>query len=460
MIKRSLSLIFSLCLALTAISQSSPDIDEPDIEKSDSIDEDVDIDDITVRENPVIDEDDDYVSIAIPSFIKLNRNHIDFNGADWARLRNDVHHSSEIPFTIVHIGDSHIQADFATGEIRNNLQYDYGNAGRGLITPLKMSGTNEPHDYSFSSTQAWNAVKLMNQSWPRTMGFTGTSITPVSTSSNFLVGTSDKYDYNPFSAITVYHNGQFYVTSIVDKDGNAIPFVATPSKDYTHIALTKDVNEARIYFDSAGDLTIFGTNLSGQRPGIFYHTIGNNGATYDTYNRIGNVGEGIQPLKPNLIILSLGTNEAFGRVDKRHIEDAINRLVENISKNNPDAILLLVTPMECQRSVYTTVKVPGKTRKKRKGRKSKTTTVTKRVHSYATNTNISTVRDIIVNYGKEHHIAVYDWYTIAGGEKASSKWISDGLFSRDRVHHSLKGYRLQGELMYQAIKAALDGTNN
>lgn len=442
-------------MGLTTFAQSSPDVDDTETEESDSIE--IDVDDINVRENPVIDENDDYSPMAIPSFIKNKRNHIDFNGADWSRLRNDLKKSSEIPFTIVHIGDSHIQADFATGEIRNNLQYDYGNAGRGLITPLKMSGTNEPHDYSFSSTQAWNAVKLMSQSWPRTMGFTGTSITPVSMSSNFLVSTSDKYDYNPFSAITVYHKGQFYVTSVVDGDGNPIPFVAIPSKDYTHIELTEDVNEARVYFDSAGDLTIFGTNLSGQRPGLFYHTIGNNGATYDTYNRIGTIGEGIQPLKPDLVIVSLGTNEAFGKVDKRRIENAIDRFIENIRKSNPDATFLLVTPMECQRSVYTTVKVPGKTKKRRKGRKAKSTTVTKRVRSYATNNNISTIRDIIVDYGEEHHIAVYDWYTIAGGEKASSKWISDGLFSGDRVHHSLKGYRLQGELMYQALRDALEG---
>lgn len=431
------------------------DADEEDISEEFEADS-ADIDDRAARENPVIDESDFDSDISIPSFIKLKRNQIDFNGSDWSKLRADIRNSANIPVSIVHIGDSHLQADFATGEIRSDLQFDYGNAGRGLISPLRLSGTNEPHDYSFSSTQAWNAVKLMNQTWHRTMGFTGTSITPVTTSSNFMVSTSEKEDYNPFSSITVFHKGQFFVTSITDADGNAIPFVATPSKDYTYIDLTQDINAARIYFESAGDLTVFGAALSGKRPGLFYHTIGNNGATYDTYNRIGNVGMGIAPLHPDLVIVSLGTNEAFGIVDRHRFKESIDRLVENIKNNNPEAAILLVTPMECQRSVYSTVTVPSKKRKGKKKRRRRR--VTKRVRSFKTNSNISTVRNVIMDYGKEHHIAVYDWYTVAGGDNASSKWINSGLFSNDRVHHSLKGYRIQGELMYRALKSAFENT--
>src|SRR5688500_6243657 len=36
---------------------------------------------------------------------------------------------------IVHIGDSHIQADFLTSPVRRNFQRQFGNAGRGLIVP-------------------------------------------------------------------------------------------------------------------------------------------------------------------------------------------------------------------------------------------------------------------------------------------------------------------------------------
>lgn len=37
---------------------------------------------------------------------------------------------------IIHVGNSHTQAGFITGEIRNILQNRFGNAGRGLVFSL------------------------------------------------------------------------------------------------------------------------------------------------------------------------------------------------------------------------------------------------------------------------------------------------------------------------------------
>lgn len=407
-------------------------------------------DDADVRENPVIDGIDEEFDLTVPSFINQSKNVITLNGANWAPLKRAIALSETVPFSIVHIGDSHLQADFATGAVRDYLQYDHGNAGRGLITPLKMSGTNQPQDYSFSGDGSWNSVKLMGNNWKRTMGFTGTSITPTKNISSFTVSTSERDDYDPFTSITIFHKGQFFVTSIEGINGQKIPFISRPSKDYTHIQLTREVTSAKINFESAGDLTLFGVSLSGNRPGIFYHTIGNNGATYDTYNRIGNVGEGISPLSPNLVIISLGTNEAFGRLSTTMLRKAIDRLVQNIRKDNPSAEILLVTPMECQRSTYTTV--TKKSKKKSRRRRA----TTQKVKGYKVNDNIAPIRQTILEYGKENHIAVYDWYEVAGGKDASSKWISDGLYSHDRVHHSYKGYNLQGFLLYQALKNALE----
>ena len=407
-----------------------------------------DPDESEIRENPVIDGDENDPDTEIPSFIHRQGNRIDFNGADWTHLRNELAHSSKTNVGIVHIGDSHLQADYATRVVRDNLQLDYGNAGRGLVVPLKLAGTNQPLDFSFMSNQNWNGFKLLSKGWPRTMGFTGVSVTPSSARSSFTVRVSDKEDYNPFSDITVFHKGQFYVTSVSDADGKLIPFIAVPSKDYTHISLTRNVISATINFDSAGDLTLFGANLSGARPGVSYHVIGNNGATYESYNRVGNVGQGIAALNPELVIISLGTNEAFGTVDRGRLTASIDRLVNNIKKSLPDAEILLVTPMECQKAVYK--KTKGKERRRSRSRS---------VRSFVPNDKIALVRDIIMDYGKNNHIALYDWYDIAGGAKASEKWIRSGLFSSDRIHHSVKGYNLQGMLLYQALKNAFNSNS-
>ena len=128
--------------------------------------------------------------------------------------------------------------------------------------------------------------------------------------------------------------------------------------------------------------------------------------------------------------------------------------MKNIKAANPQALLLLTTPMECHRSVSTTKKVRVR-QKRRKGRRATYRTVSKTTRSYAVNTNIAPLRQAILDYGKNNGIAVYDWYEVAGGSGASSSWISASLFAKDRVHHTHKGYNLQGRLIYDALMDAL-----
>lgn len=429
-------------------------------------DDDFEVDDESeLRENPVIEEGEDDPGISVPEFVKEGRNHITLNGADWSSAVKALHNVKKNPFTIVHIGDSHLQADIATGTARELFQYDYGNAGRGLVAPLRMTGTNEPSDYQFTSQYPWIPAKVMKTPWPHTMGFTGTSLRPSTKSSEIFVGTREDDDYNPFSSITLFHNGRINITGVKDRNGNTIAFSPKYSKDYTHIDLTDEQTGVYVKFDTEGDLTLFGASLSGNRPGVFYHTIGNNGATYQTYNNIGTLGRGIAPLQPDVIVLSLGTNEAFGHFDAGLFIAQVDKLVNNLKASNPGVPILIVTPMECQRSVYNTtsrkvrkpVKVPvkGKKGKKKYRTQTKTVTETKRVRSYGVNSNVAAVRNALLQYGRDNKIAVYDWYEIAGGSGASGKWLADGLYGRDRVHHTSKGYRLQGYMLYRALSEAL-----
>lgn len=397
-----------------------------------------------------IPEEDDDIDIPIPAFIKQGANHIIYNGADWTALRKAFSQSSASSVSIVHIGDSHVQADINTGTTRELLQYDFGNAGRGLISPLRICGTNQPTDYVFQSSNTWNTVRLMSNTWNQTVGFTGTSIRPSSSTSELTIGTADGEDYNPFASTTLFHNGRMTVKEVTDSEGNQLHFRAIPSRDYTQIILASLATKINVKFASAGDLTLYGASLSGERPGVFYHAIGNNGATFESYNRIGSVGLGINPLSPDLVIISLGTNEAFSRQDIERFKRSIHRLVSNVKDANPNATVLLTTPMECHRSVTTTNKKRVRNKNKKGYR-----TVTTTNKTYAINPNIAPLRSAILAYGREHGIAVYDWYDVAGGAGASSSWISSNLFAKDRVHHTRRGYSLQGRLLYDAIMDAL-----
>lgn len=56
----------------------------------------------------------------------------------------------------------------------------------------------------------------------------------------------------------------------------------------------------------------YGFSLTNGNPGVLYHSVGVNGAMYVNYTDEAYVRQ-LALLKPSLLIISLGTNETFGR---------------------------------------------------------------------------------------------------------------------------------------------------
>src|SRR5688572_4765344 len=56
---------------------------------------------------------------------------------------------------IIHIGDSHIQGDYLTAIVRRNLQKEFGNAGRGLLVPARVAGSNDAFNAIIRSQSKW-----------------------------------------------------------------------------------------------------------------------------------------------------------------------------------------------------------------------------------------------------------------------------------------------------------------
>lgn len=422
-----LTLILLIFIRLTALAQ--------EVERED-------VDDVDVRERGVVLYNDGKIdSGQIPGFIKHTANKIQLNGADWSTLRESAANTGSDVLSVVHIGDSHIQAEIGTSVTRELLQLDFGNAGRGLLSPLRLSGTNQPTDYAIESGSKWVAEKVMRPPWNHSIGFNGTSLTLVGKRGNLRIYTADgEESYNPFTSIKLFYEGNITVTGVADEHGLPVPYKVKQTKDYVQITLWEPLTVADISFETASTLTFFCASVTNERPGVIYNAIGNNGASFFAYNRFGTTPQGIKSLSPDLIIVSLGTNEAFGRLDILEFRRNLNNFVTSLRQNNPDAEILLVTPMECQKS---TVRKVGRGRKLR------------RVKNYTVNSNILPIRNEILRYGREKHIATYDWYEVAGGTGASTQWVNNELYSGDKVHHTSSGYKLAGKLLYEALINAL-----
>lgn len=394
-----------------------------------------------IRENPVFDLDAPFQEItAMPAYIDTSANHIRMNGDDWTALAQLIDHADSSRVAILHIGDSHFQADMASAVTRYRLADLYGAGGRGLVVPFRLAGTNEPTDYSIRSSDPMATSKLLKKPWAVTPGFTGISVSPSRESFAFEIVARE-----PFDSVAVFFTGPSLTftgrSDDISPSRETERRMVTATSSPLRIAMGSFVNTACLHFTAPAGTAIHGFNLSRGDYGVSYHVIGNNGAAYTHYNSLPGFAEGAAALAPSLIVISLGTNEAFGRITDTEMRHQVTDLVASLRRAVPGAKFLLTTPQECQRRV---------SRRRGKGRRRRYTS------SYQTNSNIRRLRDVILAVGRDEHIPVYDFYAVAGGEGSSARWLADRALGSDRIHLTRRGYTMMGTLFTDALDEAIN----
>ncbi len=169
---------------------------------------------------------------------------------------------------------------------------------------------------------------------------------------------------------------------------------------------------------------------------VRYIDIGINGATCSTF-ATEQWTDSIRRLKPELIILSFGTNESYTyKYDASRHYQQIDELVKLLRKGMPRVPILMTTP-------------PGSYfRYKQRKRKRP---------SYRVNPSTPAAVETIKRYARNNRLPVWDLYEIAGGQaNACGNWTRAGLMQQDHVHYLPQGYEIQGILLYQALIKAFD----
>lgn len=106
--------------------------------------------------------------------------------------------------SIVHIGDSHIQADYMTSIVRRNFHRHFGNAGRGLIVPLRVARTNEPANFKTTSNVSWTSKRCVFPEQPLAIGIGGVTIETTDPEASLAIHMNDLWlDYS-FNSLTLF----------------------------------------------------------------------------------------------------------------------------------------------------------------------------------------------------------------------------------------------------------------
>ena len=335
--------------------------------------------------------------------------------------------------SILHIGDSHMQADFLSRQVRTRFQQRFGNAGRGLVFPLRVAGTNEPTDYRSASNVNWTTGKIVGQNRDPEPGISGISVR-TSQSGGYIDITTlnhDDLDY-AFDQVTLLHakdSLQFdcRITDSELKFGYLMSAADTENGTYqTWVPFTKPTNFVRIQAEQTSEsqqtATMQGIILKNSRPGVLYHSVGINGAHFSDYNTSPLFFAQLSTLQPDLVIISLGTNEGANvKITVDEVVASVGTMVQKIRSLNPGACILITTPVD------------DFFRKKYK------------------NPYLEAVQRALKQSAAAENVACWDMYTVGGGFGSCSGWRKAGLMQSDGVHFSKTGYALQGDLLYNAI---------
>lgn len=333
---------------------------------------------------------------------------------------------------VIQIGDSHTQADFASGTTRILLQQGFGNAGRGLIFPGRVGRTNEPSTIYSSSTGSWENKRIIYVNQPIPIGIGAMTLRTTDSNASILLKTKpiENLTYS-FNKVTFFFQKDFSSYNLVVKDsiGQYLAYVGPYTVEESNISrihLPYSTNQIEFQTlqstPTQNQFTLFGINLENSRPGILYHAIGGNGAKVKHYLEATYFVEQTSELTPDLFIISLGTNEAGDHpyVDPKFISQ-IDTFVEQLKAKNPNALFLFTIPADFYKK---------KTRR---------------------NPGVELVRSKLIEYADEHQYAYWDLYTIGGGNHSADLWKKHNLMQNDGIHFTKVGYQLQGSLLYEAI---------
>jgi len=332
---------------------------------------------------------------------------------------------------ILQIGDSHIQGGFFSNEVRVQFQkmMFFGNGGRGLIFPYKIAHTNGPWNYGIAYRGSWETTNNVHNHPPFPLGLTGYTAITTDTTARITVFANNKGSNPPYtiSRVKVLHaTGE---ASLEPYLPNAKVIEVIKDSLYTEFVLMNETDSVTIGFRQVNPheraFTLFGITIENEDPGIVYSSVGVNGADIPAFLRCEYLVPHIRILKPDLIIVSLGTNDAYPRgFSSKEFFEQYEQLLAKLREAAPEASILLTTPGDGYR-----------------------------YRRYYNSNNVG-ARDAIFKLAKQEDLAVWDFFSVMGGPNSVYKWYKSGLATYDKLHLTENGYLLQGKLLFEAIMRA------
>ncbi|MCC6690285.1 MAG: hypothetical protein IT235_02010 [Bacteroidia bacterium] len=331
---------------------------------------------------------------------------------------------------IAYFGDSMIEGDLITQDLRTSLQDTFGGIGVGFmpITSI-VAGFRQTVLHTFSDN--WQTYSLINHPEAKhTLGITGFDFIPAAGEQNSWVKYSavSKKHLNRFCNVKLFFGANFGIKNYVTALGKIFPLAGTAPVNEIQLAKDCSVQSLNVDFQCESQVNIFGFSIEGD-----------SGVYVDNFSFRGNSGlplvkipvdvlSGInEKLDYGLVILHYGVNVVNAKVtDFSWYERGMRDVVNHIKTAMPNASILIIST----------------------GDKS-----IKQGDNYVTDPSVPLVIDVQKKVAQETSVAFWNLYESMGGYNSMVKWVQGDtvLANRDYTHPNLRGAKKIATMLNQHL---------
>lgn len=349
-------------------------------------------------------------------------------------LAGKLRTAARAPVNIVQLGDSHTAADLFSGELRRLFQKDYGDGGIGLVTPVPVPGTRHERIVLKAAEAQWTLVSARNQqSGQFPLG--GYLALPRVDKAGVRLE-ARQADEQRYRVSALYQAQQH--ASLTARDGQnpdrRLMLAATAGEWRFSPLLNNARLPLELSVEAPAGLALGGWYVQGQKnAGVTLSALGINGAQLTVTDKWqAGWKETLSSLRPDLLLLAYGTNEAFDPgFEPLRYREQLAGIVADLRRQLPRAVIVLVGPPDSirQRSAQgCAARVPQA---------------------------LAGIVEMQREVAKANSALFWDWQGFMGGPCSIEQWQANGLARGDLIHLTAEGYRKSAGGLYGFLKKQL-----
>ena len=344
---------------------------------------------------------------------------------------------------IAYFGDSMIEGDLISQDLRTSMQDVFGGNGVGFVPVTSIvAGFRKSITHSFGNWTTFNLLDTVPSH--HSLGISGYSFIPKTVTDFFETNSNDSWV--KYAAVKQKHLNKFYKTKLLYGKSEGENYVLINDVTYK-LDGTKAVNQLVVNSNKPYS-TVYATFRCKTAIDVFGFSMeSDTGAFVDNFSFRGNSGLPISKIRQaiysgtndclnyDLIILEYGLNAVSSKVtDYSWYERGMERVIKHIKESFPQASILLIS-------------VGDKGYREDGG--------------YITDSAVPLFVEVQRRMAEENKLAFWSLYDAMGGNGSMVKWVEGDtvLANKDYTHFNFKGAHKVGKLLFNKLMTEYNDYN-